>query len=278
MRITTGISGFDDLIEGGLVKSHVYILSGPPGSGRTTFGIQFLIEGAMQNESGLFLSLTETPTNVIKNMSRFKFDLVKHIKAKKIFFMDGTQELFGDAKPKGRPEQTEIFDLAAGPKTSKDLFEKIEPILAKAGIQRLVIDSTLALSFLTKSREDGSKQMAKYVNLLKQNTATVLLLSEVIEPNAVKFEHYLSHGIFYLHHFPNSARAESSRAIQILKMRGTKHDSALHPIIFSDNGLELIEPEIPIDLPSSDAIPAPASDLKQETESEAEPEFTIEED
>ncbi|WP_455392476.1 RAD55 family ATPase [[Eubacterium] cellulosolvens] len=239
MRIKTGVPGLDELIEGGLVKNHVYLVTGPPGSGRSTFGIQFLIQGASQNEKGLYIALTESPTNVIRYMSRFKFNLVNYVKDKKIFFMDYTQELFEGTKKKPGTVEPGIFDLGAEPSAPKGLFEKIEPIINKTGIERLVIDSTTALSFLSKSRDNEVKQIAQYLNNLKQLEVTSLLLSEQLEERAFKFEHYLSHGIIELHHFSSVEKPAMSRAIQILKIRGTKHDSAYHPIVFSENGLQI---------------------------------------
>ena len=239
MRVKTGIAGLDELVEGGFVKNDVYLLTGPPGSGRTTFGIQFLIQGAQQNEKGLFIALTETPTNVIKHMSRFKFNLVKYVKEKKIFFMDYSSELFDKPNKKLRAEESDIFDLSGEQTTSKDLFEKIGPVISKTGTERLVIDSTLALSFLTKSRETEVKQIAKYINALKQLEVTTILLSELIDPNLDRFEHYLCSGIINMHHFPKNNETEMRRAIQLLKFRGTKHDSMLHPISFTESGLKV---------------------------------------
>nr|WP_238565044.1 ATPase domain-containing protein [Thermococcus litoralis] len=51
-RIPTGIKGLDELLGGGLLPGRVYVVTGPPGSGKTTLGIQFLIEGAKNNEKG----------------------------------------------------------------------------------------------------------------------------------------------------------------------------------------------------------------------------------
>ena len=239
MRIKTGVPGLDKLIEGGLVKNNLYLVTGPPGSGRTTFAIQFLIAGAQQNEKGLYLALTETPTNVIKQMSRYKFNLVNYVKEKKIFFMDYTSELFEGAKKKTGSMEIEIFDLEAEKAAPKGLFEKLEPIINKTGIERLVIDSTFALTFLSKSRENESKQIAKYLNTLKQMEVTTILLSEQIEQDIFKFEHYLSSGIINLHHFVNGEQNELTHAIQLLKIRSTKHDSLLHPIKFTDGGLKI---------------------------------------
>lgn len=239
MRIKTGIPGLDELVEGGLVKNHVYMITGPPGSGRTTFSIQFLIQGASQNEKGLYVALTDTPTNVLKQMSRYKFNLVNYVKAKKIFFMDYTSELFEGTKKKTGALESEIFDLSAEQSAPKGLLEKLEPIINKAGIERLVIDSTTALPFLTKSRENESKQIAQYLNTLKQMDVTTILLSEQLEHDIFRFEHYLSSGIINLSYFSNHEDHDMTRAIQLLKIRGTKHDSALHPISFTNHGLKV---------------------------------------
>ena len=214
-------------------------MAGPPGSGRTTLGIQFLVQGAVENEKCLYVALTETPTNVIKNMSRFKFNLIEHVKQKHIFFMDATEEIFDGTSKKTGPKESEIFDLTAEPTPTKDLFDKIEPIIKKTGITRLVIDSTTALTFLTKSKESEAKQLAKYIKTIKQMEVTTIILSENLDPNAYGFQHYLSNGIIQLHHFPTAFENDLPRALQILKMRGTKHDIVLHPLAFTDNGLEL---------------------------------------
>jgi KaiC/GvpD/RAD55 family RecA-like ATPase len=240
MRLKTGITGLDTMLEGGLLKNQVYIISGPPGSGRTTLGIQFLVAGAMQNEKGLYVALTDSPTNIIKHMSRYSFNLVNYVKAKQIYFMDGTQELFEETKKKPISGEANIFELAAEAAPQKDFFEKIEPIIKKAGITRLVIDSMTALSFLSKSRDKDAKKMAKYINTLKHMEVTSLLLSERFEQGSYCFEHYFCHGIIEMHHLANNEITEPSRAIQILKMRGTKHDNLLHPLSFTDHGLNVI--------------------------------------
>jgi KaiC/GvpD/RAD55 family RecA-like ATPase len=239
MRVKTGVNGMDELIEGGLIKNHIYLVAGPPGSGRTTFGIQFLVQGALENEKCLYVALTETPTNVIKNMSRFKFNLIDHVKQKHIFFMNATEEIFESTSKKAGPKESEIFDLTAEPTPTKDIFDKIEPIIKKTGITRLVIDSTTALTFLTKSKESEAKQLAKYINTIKQLEVTTIILSENLDPNGYGFQHYLSNGIILLHHFPAAFESDLPRALQILKMRGTRHDIILHHMGFTDNGLEI---------------------------------------
>ena len=59
-RTLTGISGLDDILGGGLPRTHVYLIEGNPGSGKTTLGLQFLLEGVKRGEPGLYVTLSES--------------------------------------------------------------------------------------------------------------------------------------------------------------------------------------------------------------------------
>src|SRR5512142_1839703 len=59
-RVQTGVPGFDEIVGGGLPATGLYLLKGDPGTGKTTMGLQFLLEGARRGEKGLYLCLAET--------------------------------------------------------------------------------------------------------------------------------------------------------------------------------------------------------------------------
>src|SRR4051812_20290262 len=60
LLITTGIPGLDDILSGGLLSNHIYLIQGSPGSGKTTLALQFIINGAEHGEKVLYISLSET--------------------------------------------------------------------------------------------------------------------------------------------------------------------------------------------------------------------------
>ena len=60
-RIKTGITGFDQLVEGGLPEGRSFLVSGGTGTGKTIFATQFLINGAKMGEPGVYLTLDERP-------------------------------------------------------------------------------------------------------------------------------------------------------------------------------------------------------------------------
>ena len=76
-RVKTGIPGFDELIEGGIPKGFNVLLVGQPGAGKTIFGLQYLVNGAMQGENGLYISL-DSPNEMVKSQGRrFGWDIDK---------------------------------------------------------------------------------------------------------------------------------------------------------------------------------------------------------
>src|SRR4051812_6871693 len=63
--VSTGNSGLDDILCGGLTPHRVYLVEGTPGSGKTTLGLQYLLEGARKGEKGMYVTLSETKEELI---------------------------------------------------------------------------------------------------------------------------------------------------------------------------------------------------------------------
>ena len=88
--VPTGIPGVDKILAGkGIPKGHTVLVSGGPGSGKTTFAIQFLCEGATRHEeSGVYVTLDEEPNDIRANMLKFGWDLKKLEEEKKLMFIN----------------------------------------------------------------------------------------------------------------------------------------------------------------------------------------------
>src|SRR6201996_7870686 len=63
-KAKTGIAGLDEILAGGLSRGNVFLLEGSPGAGKTTIALQFLIEGAKQGERALYITLSETESEL----------------------------------------------------------------------------------------------------------------------------------------------------------------------------------------------------------------------
>jgi circadian clock protein KaiC len=64
-KLSTGIPGLDDVMAGGFPARHLFLIEGEPGTGKTTLGLQFLLEGARQGERGLYVTLSETKEELL---------------------------------------------------------------------------------------------------------------------------------------------------------------------------------------------------------------------
>jgi KaiC/GvpD/RAD55 family RecA-like ATPase len=224
-RVETGVPGFDALVEGGLPEGRVHVVSGPPGSGKTTFCTQFLTHGAVEGEVGLLLSVHETEAQLIEDMGEYDFRLQEAVKADRIRFMNVFSE-------QGRKLITRAEHKAGGAIKLDHLIEELRALVESNDIERLVVDSTMLLGQLFPESESA---VEKFVTALKRVDATTLLISEMTDPSAYAPEHYLAHGVLFFHNYLDGS--EMTRGIQLLKMRGTAIDCTVRPLEFDDRGV-----------------------------------------
>ena len=74
-----GAPGLDYILNGGLVRNRLYLLEGAPGSGKTTLGLQFLLEGANAGEKGLYITLSETEQEFRETAASHKWSVPQSI-------------------------------------------------------------------------------------------------------------------------------------------------------------------------------------------------------
>lgn len=242
MRIESGIDGLDEIIQGGLLSERVYLLSGPPGGGKTTFGVQFLAKGALQGDVGLYVTLLECPQNIINDMSNYSFNVIPLIKMKKLLFADlgprmeyGYMDEMRDiAQPHEWIEGVSNEHVAPSPAL---VFKELVAYVTEYNVKRLVIDSMTAIRFATHDPALQEKEMNRFIRNLKKLGCTTILIGELTDPTAYTTEQFASHGVIFMHNF--LYEKQMTRAIQIIKMRGTKHDCNMHKVQFTEHGLQV---------------------------------------
>jgi KaiC/GvpD/RAD55 family RecA-like ATPase len=244
MRIKTGIEGFDALVEGGLLQGRQYLVSGSPGSGKTTLGIQFLATGALLGEPGAYIALSESVETVRQDMFRYALNTDDLEKKKKIFFIDlgpginyGEYDEISNLITTDYQQQSGESPMNAAP-TPFSVFKEVETQVKTLGIKRLVIDSLSSIRFISQNPASEERSIGRFIRNLKNLDCTTILLSELTRPDAFTIEQFASHGVIFLHNFMDK-QGNMVRALQIIKMRGTKHDCDMRSIEFSDNGLKV---------------------------------------
>ena len=220
MRLATGVPGFDDLVNGGLLADRLYVVSGPPGSGKTTFCSQFVTQGAKEGEECLYVTMHETKAELLEDMSGDEFGFDRAMQSDSVQFLNLVTEA-------GKRTITQ-FGADGG------LTNRLVAFIESNEVDRVVIDSTMLLQHFFA---DVSEEITDFLSALKKRDATVLLISEMTDPTSYSDEHYLAHGVIFFHNFLDSGGM--TRGVQVIKMRGTPIDCDIREISFSDQGLRV---------------------------------------
>ena len=223
MRFSSGVPGFDELVEGGLLSDRLYVVSGPPGSGKTTFCSQFITQGAKEGDSCLYVTMHETKSELLQDMSGFEFGFDRAMQSDNVQFLNLMTE-------SGKRTITQ-----AG--TDGGLTNRLVAFIESNDIDRAVIDSTMLLQHFFS---DMAEEITGFFSALKQTNAIILLISEMTDPSSYSDEHYLAHGVIFFHNFLDSGGM--TRGVQVIKMRGTAIDTDIRDLSFSEKGLR-VRPE-----------------------------------
>jgi KaiC/GvpD/RAD55 family RecA-like ATPase len=215
-RVDSGIPGFNELINGGFIPQSQVLLSGESGTGKTIFSLQYLLQGAKSSEPGLYITLDEPEVNLAWNMRNFgwDFDRLAQEKLFSVYHMNVFKE--GNVFEKINAETAQIE-------------EEIEAL----GARRVVIDSVTAFSIWTGDTQLLRLMLSSMLDLLRRKHCTSLLPCEALHNEASRFgvEDFLCDAVVMLYTMPQL------RALRVKKMRGTKHDKAIHPYEITDSGI-----------------------------------------
>lgn len=230
-KIAVGIPGFDFLAEGGLPRGRTTLLAGTAGSGKTVFGLQFLVAGARDfDEAGVVVTFEEHPEALIKNVLSLGWDLEDLVAQKKLAFVDASPE------PGVEVVQTGAFDLSA-------LLARIEAAVERVGAKRVLLDSVGSVFSQFQGASLIRRELFRIVSGLRQMDVTTLLTAERTEDYGEIARHgveeFVADNVVVLR---NSLEMEKRRrTVEILKFRGTAHQKGEYPFtIDGQDGVNVI--------------------------------------
>jgi len=226
-KCPTGIKGFDEITEGGLPKNRISLICGSTGSGKTLFGIDFLINGVINyNEPGIFMSFEETEDELYKNVASLNLDLQGLVSQKKIL-LDYVLLERRDIQEKGE------FNL-------EGLFVRLELAIDSIGAKRVVIDSIDSL--FAGLADDGilRLEIKRLFRWLKEKQVTTIVTGELVQSSYTRqgMEEYISDCIILLDN--RVVDQISTRRVRVIKYRGSNHGTNEYPFVIDKDGLSVI--------------------------------------
>lgn len=218
-RVSSGIIGLDEMLNGGIPPGHIVVIIGDPGTGKTTLALQFIYDGLCRGESGIYISMEEDRESLISTAASYGWDLQEYIENKKLEFI--------------KLDLSDIKTLARRVKT--ELPELIE----SSGASRLVIDSISLFSIMFDDSIESRVRLVDLNKTIKNSGVTALYTSEtsIKDPFHSKdgIIEYSADGILSLQQ--SEVASNIKLVIRIIKMRRTMHDRLYRPYDITENGI-----------------------------------------
>jgi circadian clock protein KaiC len=221
VKAPTGIRGFDEITRGGLPAGRPTLVCGSAGCGKTLFGMEFLVRGAVDyGEPGVFVSFEESAEELTANVTSLGFDLGDLVARKKI----GIDQV--------RVERSEIEET--GEYDLEGLFIRIGFAIDSIGAKRVVLDTLEAL-FSSLSNEGILRaELRRLFQWLKHRGVTAVITGERGEGQLTRrgLEEYVSDCVILLEQRMHEDVA--TRRLRVVKYRGSTHGTNEYPFLIHD--------------------------------------------
>ncbi len=215
-RVQSGIPGLDDLIGGGIPKGNVVLISGPPGTGKSTFGLQFLMDGAEEGENGVYVSLGEERERIIRNVREFGWDIDEHIDEDRVEIMSPElykyDTLLRDIKKVSRDMDADLFVLDSVT-VLKSYFDD---------------DFTIRRKIMDLKKLFESMELTTFMTAESAHTA---------HRNVIGVEEYVVDGVIEMYY--DREEDQFQRYLAVKKLRGTEHSMSIYPISIGKGGITI---------------------------------------
>jgi circadian clock protein KaiC len=224
--IPTGVPGLDLILNGGYASNRAHLIEGRPGCGKTTLGLQFLLDGVAAGERCLYITLSESKRELLNVAERHGWSL------------DGIDiyelvppELSLDPKQLQTLVHSSDLELGETVRMALEEIERVKP-------SRVVFDSLSEIRLLSQGSLRYRRQVLALKSFFLLNNATVLMLDDLTSEQDDLNLHSISHAVIRLEQLAPVYGAEKRR-IRVIKMRGSDFRGGYHDMVIRRGGVHV---------------------------------------
>jgi KaiC domain protein len=223
-RIDVGIEGLDEMVQGGIPDRSLLVTIGAAGTGKTTFGLQFLQEGLQNDEKGVFITLEQDESAVLETAEEMGWPFEQYAEEESLAVVD--------------------LDPIEMANSLASIRSDLPRLVQEFGAERLVLDSVSLLEMMYDRQAERRTEVFDFTKSLKQAGVTTMLTSEASETNPYNSRHgiieYLTDGVFVLQYVRSEFR-ETRLAVEIQKIRNANHSRETKPYEITGNGISVYQ-------------------------------------
>ncbi|BFI73626.1 KaiC domain-containing protein [Nanoarchaeota archaeon] len=231
-KVRTYIPGVDEILYGGIPDRSVVLLSGGPGTGKSIFGKQFLYNGLVNGENGVFVALEEHPVAVRKSFQNFGWDINNYEKEGKFSIVDAFTGGYGTAAQREKYIVKDIDNVM-------ELSDVLRQAIKETDAKRVVVDSVSTL-YLTKPALARNTIMT-LKRIISGLGCTAIFVSQISVGERGFGGPGVEHAVDGIIRMDlDEVDGKLYRSIIVWKMRDTKHSMVRHPMEINNNGINVL--------------------------------------
>ncbi|HTU46402.1 MAG TPA: ATPase domain-containing protein [Bryobacteraceae bacterium] len=222
----TGVAGLDEILGGGVPAHRLYVVEGSPGSGKTTFALQFLREGVRLGQRVLYVTLSET------------LEELRDVATSHHWTLDGIDLLELNSLSERFQEEADYTVFHPSDVELEDTVQRIRAEVERLNPDRVALDSVSELKILSQTSARYRREILGLKQFFAGRKCTVLVLDDCTTGDIEQQLQSIAHGVFRME---REAReyGTTRRQIHVVKLRGVQFQDGRHDFVIKSGGLEV---------------------------------------